>query len=156
MVHLLEGGSNSGSPLISNFIKVDERAVNFLLGFDEPDLKIRNYSYIVKPKKSFEDLILPSEFKNRLMNISNWYSEKRYPLKFLFCGPSGNGKKTTAEAFCREAGVNLQIVDSKVFLESQSLETTDLVMREALLQNSALYLQDFGLLLEDTRTKELL
>lgn len=154
MVHLLEGESNLGSSLISSFIKVDERIVNFLLGFDEPDLKIRNYSYVVKPKKSFEDLILPSKFKSRLMNISNWYSENRYPLRFLFCSPSGNGKKITAEAICREAGINLLIVDSKVFLESQSLETADLVMREALLQNSALYLQAFDVLLEDRESRE--
>jgi SpoVK/Ycf46/Vps4 family AAA+-type ATPase len=154
MVHLSKGEASAGLSLLSRFIIIDERIINFLLGFNEPDLKIRNYSYVVKPQSSFEDLILPSEFKKRLMSIASWSienktCEKKTHLKLLFCGPPGSGKKTAVEAVCREAGINLFIVDSKIFLENQSLETTSLIMREALLQNSALYLQAFDLLLED-------
>jgi len=149
LVHLLEGGANTVLSLVSSFIKIDERVINFLLGFDEPDVKLLNYSYVVKPGRSFEDLILPLEFKSRLMSIAGRSSENKLPLKLLFCGPPGSGKKTAAEAVCREAGINLLVVDSKFFLESRSLETADLVMREALLQNSALYLQDFGVFPED-------
>ena len=139
--------------LISRFIKIDDRIINFLLGFDEPDLKIRDFSYVIKPKRSFEDLILPADFKSKLMNMASWYSENKFPLKLLFCGPPGSGKKTAAEAFCREAGINLLVVDSKVLLEGRSLETAYLIMREALLQNSALYLQAFDALLEDKEPK---
>jgi len=77
--------------LISSLIKVDERIVNFLLGFDDLDSRIRNFSYVIKPKRSFEDLILPEEFKHQLTNLAN--HGNRFPMKFLFCGPPGSGKK---------------------------------------------------------------
>lgn len=155
LIRLVEGEANTSLSLVSSFIKVDERIINFLLGFDEPEVKIRSCSRIVKPEKSFEDLILPSEFKSKLMNNSNRYSKNMCPLKLLFCGPPGSGKKTAAEVICREAETNLLVVDSKLFLESQSLETADLVMREALLQGSALYLQDFDVLFKDKESREL-
>jgi SpoVK/Ycf46/Vps4 family AAA+-type ATPase len=153
MIHLLEGEENIGLALISSFIKIDERIINFLLGSDEPDMKIKNFLQIIIPKKAFEDLILPSDFKSKLMNMASWYSGNKFPLKLLFCGPPGSGKKTAAEAFCREAGKNLLIVDSKILLEGRSSETADLIMREAILQNSALYLQAFDELLEDKEPK---
>jgi SpoVK/Ycf46/Vps4 family AAA+-type ATPase len=153
IVHLSEGEASAGLSLLSRFIKIDERIVNFLLGFNEPGLRIRNYSYIVKPRSSFEDLILPSEFKSKLMSIASWGSKNKLPMNLLFCGPPGSGKKTAAEAVCREAGINLLVVDSKILLEGRLPETAHLLMREALLQNSALYLQDFGVLLEDKESK---
>lgn len=148
LIHLLEGETNANLSLISHFIKVDERIINFLLEFDEPDLKIRDFSYLIKPKRSFNDLILFDDFKNKLMNITNWYQVNKLPAKLLFCGSPGCGKKSAAEAVCREARINLLVVDSKVLLENKPIETSYLIMREAILQNSALYLQDFDLLLE--------
>ncbi|MGB9939400.1 AAA family ATPase [Methanosarcina sp.] len=153
LIHFSEGEINTDPSLISRSIKIDDRIVNFLLGFDDLDLRIRNFSYTVKPDKSFEDLILPAELKSALINMAGWYSGNRLPLKFLFCGPSGSGKKTAAEAICREAGINLLVVDSKFLLEGKSLEIANLIMREALLQNSALYLQAFDVLLEDKEPK---
>jgi SpoVK/Ycf46/Vps4 family AAA+-type ATPase len=153
LIYLLEGEENSFLSLISSFIKIDERIINYLLGFDELDLKIRDFSYVIRPNRSFEDLILPADFKSNLVNLVNWYTENEFLLKLLFCGPPGSGKKTAAEAICKEEGINLLVVNSKVLLEGQSSEIADLVMREALLQNSALYLQDFYLLLEDKERK---
>jgi|GEM_PF-3197679 len=45
--------------------------------------------------------------------------------------------------------MNLLVVDSKALLEGSPVETAQFIMREALLQKSALYLQDFGALTED-------
>ncbi len=153
LIHLLEGETNANSSLISNFIKIDERIINFLLGFDELDPKIRNFSYVIKPKKSFDDLILPVDFKNKLMSIASWYKKNKFRPNILFCGPSGSGKKMAAEAICKELGINLAIVDSKVLIEVRSIDIAYLVMREALLQNSALYFQVFDVLLEGEEPK---
>jgi SpoVK/Ycf46/Vps4 family AAA+-type ATPase len=154
LVNLLEGEENAGLSLISSFIKIDERIINFLLGFNEMDLKIRDFSYLIKPKKTFDDLILSPDFKDRIMNISSKYNAAKLPSRLLFCGPSGCGKKIVAEAVCREAGLNLLVVDSKFFHEvRQSSSTVYLIMREALLQNSAIYFQDFDMLYEDKEPK---
>lgn len=155
LINLLERNENAGLSLISSFIKVDDRIVNFLLGFDDLDSRIQDFSYVIKPKRSFEDLILPEEFKYQLINLANCYSGNRLPMKFLFCGPPGSGKKSTAEAVCRNAGINLLVVDSNALLEGNPVETAHFTMREALLQKSALYLQDFDALTEDKEPKNI-
>jgi ATP-dependent 26S proteasome regulatory subunit len=153
LVYLSGVEANASSSLISSFIKVDERIISYLLGFNELDFRIRDFSYVIKSNRSFDDLILPADFKSKLMNVASWYSGNKLPSKLLFCGPPGSGKKTAAEAICREAGINLLVTDSKVLLERKSLETAYLIMREALLQNAALYLQAFDVLFEDKEQK---
>jgi hypothetical protein len=139
--------------LISTFIKVDERIINFLLGFDELDPRIRDFSYLLETKRSFEALILPEDLKSRLKDSVNWHILNRTPLKLLFKGPYGSGKKTAAEAACREANTYLLIVDSKVLLENNFPEIASLVLREALLQDSALYFEEFDALLAVNEAK---
>lgn len=135
--------------VISAFIKVDDRIIDFLLGFDEPDSRIRNFSNLMKAKNSFENLILPEDLISRLQDSVNWHIVNKIPLKFLFKGPCGSGRKATAEAICREAGNNLLIVDSKALSGSRFPEIAGLVLREALLQESAIYLDNFDTLAAD-------
>jgi SpoVK/Ycf46/Vps4 family AAA+-type ATPase len=157
LIHLA-GKDEKESPegqqsLLSTPIKVDKRIINFLLGFDGLDSRIQDYSYLIKEKKSFEALILPEYLKSSLKDSVNWHTQNKIPLRFLFKGPYGSGKKTAAEAVSREAGTDLLIVDSKVLLENNSPEIASFVLREALLQNSALYLEDFDTLLADKEAK---
>lgn len=135
--------------VISTFVKVDNRIIDFLLGSNELDSRIKDFSKLIKAKKSFEALVLPEELKNRLQDSVNWHLRNRNPLKFLFKGPYGSGRKATAEAACREAGINLLIVDTKAILQRGFSELSELVLREALLQDSALYLENFNALAAD-------
>ena len=59
------------------------------------------------------------------------------------------GKKLPQRLPVGEVGTDLLIVDSKAFLENRSPEIAGLVLREALLQNSALYFEEFDTLLAD-------
>lgn len=147
----LEGkgtGENSEGQqsLLSTALKVDERIINFLLEFDEPDQRIRDFSYIMETKRSFEDLVLPEDLKSRLKDSISWHIRNEVPLNFFFEGPDGSGKKITAEAACWGAGTDLLIVDSKALLANRFPEIVTLVLRESLLQNSALYLENFDAL----------
>jgi SpoVK/Ycf46/Vps4 family AAA+-type ATPase len=149
LIHLLEGEANKDSPMISSFIKTDERIINFLLEFDELDSRIKDYCYLIRSKKTFDDIILPEDLKCKLVNMANWSNGNKFPSRLLFFGPSGCGKKSAAEAICREVGLNLLVVDSKFLFEGRSSDASELIMREALLQNSALYLEACDLLFED-------
>jgi len=151
---VLEGSEIGKEPgeirsLISSCIRVDEEIINFLLGFDELDSKIQNLSYLLTPARSFGSLILPDDLKTRLKNSVEWHVWRDFPLKFLFQGPQGSGKKTTAEAVCYEMGMDLLVVDSKALLESRLPPHTivPLLLRETLLRDSALYFEDFDILL---------
>ncbi len=136
-------------PLLSKFLKVDDRIINFLLGENAIDQRIRNFSAIIKPQKSFQDLILPEDTITTFKNLINNHSIIKIPM-FFFYGPYGSGKKTAAEAICNELGMSMLVVNSKALMKDQALETIKPVLREALLQNSSMYFEGFdGLLKEE-------
>ncbi len=145
----LYDGQDDQLPLLSKYIKIDERIINFLLGSDEIDSGIRDFSKKIEPNRSFRDLMLEADNKNNLIELIKWHSRKKIPLIFLFHGPYGTGKKLTAEAICKGLKMPLLIVDSKALAKDETFETLDLVVREAKLQNSLLYLEGFDTLLKD-------
>ncbi len=133
------------SPLLSKSIKVDERIISFLSGSGELEPGLRNFSEVVEPKRNFNDIILTDDSKNTLMRLIKQHSDIK--LIFYFHGAYGTGKKMAAEAVCKELGMPLLVVDSKV-LKEESSETLILIIREALLQNSSLYIEGFDALFE--------
>lgn len=141
LIYLTDDRSESQVTLLSKSIKVDERIIGFLLGSDEIDQRIRNFSSIVEPKSSFNDLILAEVHKNTLMGLIRQYSNLNKPLMLYLHGPYGTGKKMTAEAVCMELGEKLLVVDSKPLMKDGSFETLKIVLREAMLQNSCAHLE---------------
>jgi SpoVK/Ycf46/Vps4 family AAA+-type ATPase len=148
-IYFIDDGLDGHSPLLSKPIKVDERIINYLLGSNEMDQQVRTFSTIIVPKRSFEDLIVSGDNKNILAELMKWHSQMKARLMFFFHGPYGTGKKMTAEAICNELGTSMFIVDSKALIQDESLETLGPILREALLQNSSLYLEDFDALLKE-------
>ncbi|MCX9010218.1 MAG: ATP-binding protein [Candidatus Methanoperedens sp.] len=136
---------DSHLPLLSRHIKVDERIISFLLGADEVDQSIRDFSTIIEPKRFFEEIISADDTKDALPGLIKRQSGKKIPM-FFFHGPYGTGKKMTAEAVCRELGLSLLVVDSKYLKGSEASENLKLVIREALLQKSSVYLEGFDFL----------
>jgi len=154
LIHLTGDGQNNQLPLISSFIKIDERIIGFLLGFEEPAKEVWNISQIVKPDTIFDDMVLPTDLKSSLKDMISWHIQNSIPSKFLFSGVKGSGKMSTAKAACKEAGIDMIVSDTKALLKddpSQFSETLNLLLREALLQNSALYFDNFDVLFEDQR-----
>lgn len=144
LVYLIE---DAQLPLLSKSIKVDERIISFLLGANDIDQRIRNFSALIEPEKSFNDLILEEEKLKTLKELIKQHSKMKVPV-FFFHGPYGTGKKMAAEAVCREIGMALLVVDSKALFKNESFENLAVVIREALLQNSSLYLEGFDALLK--------
>jgi len=153
LIHLAGDGTEDQHTLLSKSIKVDERIISYLLGSNEIDYRILNFSTKIDPKKSFKELILPDENKNTLIKQIKWHSDTNVPLMFLFHGPYGTGKKMTCEAVCRELGTSMLIVDSKALMNGDSHKMLTLILREALLQNSSLYIEGFDALMKEENAK---
>ena len=66
-ISLVGDGTDANPPLLSKFVKLDERIAAFLLNSDETDPKIASFSTLVKPVRSFDDLIVPDDQKNCLL-----------------------------------------------------------------------------------------
>jgi SpoVK/Ycf46/Vps4 family AAA+-type ATPase len=140
---------NGQHALLSKSINVDERIISYLLGTDEIDPRIRKFSTIIEPKRSFRELIFPDENKNKLKELIKWHSDSNVPLISLFWGPYGTGKKMTGEAVCKELRISLLMVDSKALVGGESLNTLSLILREALLRNSSLYIEGFDAIMKE-------
>lgn len=148
LISLVGDGSDSNPPLLSRFVKLDERIVAFLLNSDETDPKIARFSTLVNPVRSFEDLIVPDNQKNCLLEAVKRTIAEDSRLMFYFYGPSGTGKKLAVEACCKELGVNLLLADAGAFQKGAEGEALNFILREALLQKGAVFIENFDALWE--------
>jgi SpoVK/Ycf46/Vps4 family AAA+-type ATPase len=143
-------------PLLSKFLKIDERVATFLLGGNTIDTRLQPFSRLIRPNIQFGDLVLPIEVINRISVIARENFTNKNGLVFYFKGPYGVGKRSTAEAVCSELGGRLFIVEVNHLLSSEDTifeKKINLILREAVLQESALYWNGFhNLLAEDKRT----
>ncbi|MCE8425217.1 MAG: ATP-binding protein [Candidatus Methanoperedens sp.] len=147
LLYLNEDAQDGRIPLLSRSIKVDERIINYLLGGNEIDHRIQNFSLLIEPEKSLKDLIIAEKERNILIELIKRSSSMKAPI-FFFHGAYGTGKKMTAEAMCNELKKPFLVVDSRVLIKDESLEKLNIIIREALLQNSPLFIQGFDALLE--------
>jgi len=154
LLQLFDDPSHQHGPLLSKYLKADERLVEYLLDFDEIDARLLPYAYNAVPQTRLEDLLLPTDFKCRLELLCRGKWADNQGLILYFQGPHGVGKQTTAEALCRELGLGLLVVDGERLpnIKEVGFETAlRLVTREALLQNAALYWGGFDVLLADDK-----
>lgn len=152
LLHLFEDATQPHAPLLSQYLKIDERVTNFLLGGDEIDQRLRPYTHLVIPQTRLEQLPLPNSVRDRLARLVQATRMDQAGLTLYLQGPYGVGKQTAAEGLCHQMGLNLLVVDGTRLLASQEPaweEALTLIQREALLQNSAVYWDGFDALLAD-------
>jgi hypothetical protein len=154
--HLLRITDDPSRPtggLLGKCLRVDDRVIEYLLGSDEMDPRVRAYTSAVRPQKSIEDLVLPGDLKGKLGSLITILWEKT-PFIIYMQGSYGYGRKATAEALCRVLQLGLLVVDVDSLLSSQSMTVVDiceLVQREAVLRSDALYLEGFDALLSEDK-----
>ncbi|MDL1973313.1 MAG: ATP-binding protein [Deltaproteobacteria bacterium] len=158
LLHFFDDPSHQNPPLLSKYLRVDERVVNYLLGSDEIDTCLQTCARLSVPHTCLDDLFLPPDVKHRLVLLSQKKLVKDDGLIFYFQGPYGVGKQSTGEAVCRELGMGLLAVDGEHLLNVQGLDFSKavrLTAREVLLQGAALYFKGFDGLLADDKQASL-
>ncbi|MBD2450053.1 AAA family ATPase [Nostoc sp. FACHB-152] len=145
-------------PLLSKYLKISERIVNYLLDIDEIDSQISIYTKYKLPQVKLEQLLLPTEIKQRFQLLTQEPQALTEGCIFYFQGTYGVGKQATAEALCREVNTGLLIVDGERLLNTEAIAfdtAINLVCREARLQNAAIYWKGFDRLLENDKQARL-
>ncbi len=141
--------------LLARGLKLDERIVNFLLGTAGLDKQLSACFVPVRPFPGLQSLRWPDELKRQLLGVTGDYLQHMpagaRKLIYNFAGPRGTGRKTLAAALCRELSVPLMFVDVReVLLRHQDFEdAVRRILREAVLQPGAIFLDHFDRLLED-------
>ena len=142
LLQLFEDPSQQAPPLLSNYVKINERIVSYLLGSDEIEKSISPYVRIADPDISLSDVMLPDMINTRLKSFVLTPPAQNERALIYIQGTSGSGKKTTVKALCSELGRRLLIVDG-ARLSSVDEVNFDLLLqfikRESVLQNAVLY-----------------
>jgi len=140
-------------PLLSRGLKLDDRIVNFLLGFNFLDSRLDSFAKIINPERDWSAVVMDHLLKERLIQLSKEHFKKRIGdgLIFYFCGSYGAGKKLIAEALCQDLKLPLIIADTRELLNTEINfeKATRLLFRETLLQPAAVYLDHFDRLVTD-------
>ncbi|HET6232006.1 MAG TPA: AAA family ATPase, partial [Longimicrobiaceae bacterium] len=141
-------------PLLSRYLKVDERVVDFLVGVEAMDGALLHVVRPVASAPRLADLLLPDELARRLPLLAAERGPGGEPPVFHLQGPYGVGKESTAAALCREMGLGLLAVDVARLAADEPRAVADalrLAGREALLRGAALLLEGWDALLGDER-----
>jgi SpoVK/Ycf46/Vps4 family AAA+-type ATPase len=133
---------------------VDDRIVNYLLGFNLLDKKIEHFAKLIRAQTDLDELQLPEEQKSKIDSIIN-RSELKNGTNCFLHGPYGSGKKTVAQGICKQLGISLLTVDIG-YLITKEVDFEDNIarlFREAELQDAAVYLAHFDQLFSEDPKK---
>ncbi|MBU7005784.1 ATP-binding protein [Phosphitispora fastidiosa] len=142
-------------PLLSRFLKLDDRITGFLLESGEPDARLNSIIRLSFPEGPAE-VHIEQEVIDRLQGcvayqLNNNGSQGRNVI-LNFSGRYGAGKQTLAETVCYHAGLPILIADAGEMLDSSQpfREIMWVLGREALLQQAGLCLENFDRLVDET------
>ncbi len=155
--------SPSGSSDLAQFLQLDRRILNYLLGHNSLDGRLTDLITVQLPELTLEQVLVAATCKDRLTRLLHrpFLAPGNEPnnIVLYFYGPQGVGKRDLALGACRQLGCPLLYLDLER-LVAQPLEAERLLklaFREGLLLQAALYLDRLeALLRSDTRVRALL
>jgi AAA+ superfamily predicted ATPase len=162
LLQMTDNSPDGPSPLLSRFLKLDDRTVNFLLDFEQIDARLQSFGRLVSARAALDQVPVGEQIQSRIRSFIDWHYSKeesyREQIVFYFGGPYGSGKRLLAEAICHELELPLFIAEADKIAGGQVPfeEALWLLGREAVLQSAALCLQDFDSLLADDKHASLL
>lgn len=142
-------------PLISKFLKLDDRVVNYLLGFHDIDERLQDVARFVTPSDGpAQQLLMPEDagwlHQTARSTMGGQWEGAGNRVVFYFYGPYGAGKKSLAALIGRDLGIPLIIADMQKILAAPASrrESWQLLGREVILQQAGLVIDNFQVLLD--------
>ena len=135
------------SLLVREF-KLADRVVDFLVGRLSVDDDLADFCRPLEPVAALEEVLLPETTKSHVRGILRQASRGGEWPVMLFHGATGTGKKTLAEALCRDLGWPLLVVELGAVQRERHLfpDIVHKVLREAGLRQAALFLDGYHVL----------
>jgi SpoVK/Ycf46/Vps4 family AAA+-type ATPase len=129
-------------PLLAHYFKLDEQIVRFLLEHEGLDARLAPFCRLVAPTEAPVALALGVEAERALTALVAEARQTGQPLRLVFRGRAGAGKRSAAEALAARAGVPLLVVDlARALAAATDFEpAVRLACRQAWLQDALLYL----------------
>jgi SpoVK/Ycf46/Vps4 family AAA+-type ATPase len=153
LLEQIEDPSQPHQPLLAKYLKVDGRIVKYLMNSDELDARVQSYAMLRVPQVHRDVLLVDGDAKRGIEKfIQN--SPNAGEVIISLQGPYGAGKRSTAEAVCRESRRQLLIVDLERLTadgDATYAKALRFVQREAKLQSAAVYWQGFDTVLVEEK-----
>lgn len=154
LAHLFPDPHQTQPPLLSHYFKLDDQVIRLLLGQSGLDARLSSICRLVTPSVCLDDLHLNAEAKRALPFLLEQHQKNGSAVGLYFHGRPGSGRRAAAEALAHERQASLLIVNlaEAVSLDIDVDGVVKLICREAQLQNSILYLEDFDAVATEART----
>ena len=148
-----DGAGESQPPFLSRPLKLDDRALEFLLGICRTDGRLDRVSRIVSPRAGHAHIPRLQESRTRAVELIKSEPRERNII-FHLAGPDGAGRETLAKAICHDLDLPLISADLSMMLTQAATfeELIWLAGREAVLQPAALLLRGLDALLADAES----
>lgn len=151
LLHLWQDPSLPHPPLLAQYLKVDPRIVQYLLGSDQVDERVRHCAVLSHRRAGFPELRGDAETVQRIRGFLNNCGDQGRVVIYLQ-GPYGVGKEGTADALCREMNIPLLVVELDQLASDPDRywqAALSQLQREARLQQAAIYWKGFDCLLSE-------
>ena len=148
-------GSPEPAPLLQRSLKLDDRVVNFLLGFGQMDARLDPVARLVSQRAEINSALINDGLRVRVNDFlqSHFGEPKRAGQNLIFYlhGPYGSGRRALAESVSHDLGLPLIIGDVEKMLGGALPfeETVRLLGREAVMQPAALCLENMDCLIAE-------
>ena len=153
LLEQIEDPSQPHQPLLAKYLKVDGRIVKYLMNSDELDARVQSYAMLRVPQVHRDVMLVDGDAKRGIEKfVQN--SANAGEVIISLQGPYGAGKRSTAEAVCRESRRQLLIVDLERLAadgDATYAKALRFVQREAKLQSAAVYWQGFDTVLVEEK-----
>ncbi|HEX8845942.1 MAG TPA: AAA family ATPase [Pyrinomonadaceae bacterium] len=149
LLHLSDNPSDQRSPMLSRSLKLDDRIVNFLMGFEQLDARLERVARLSPTQADAESLAVDEATRSRINAfVASYFNDAKkagHNLVLYFCGPYGSGRRALSRAVCHDLGLSLIASDAGKMLgaETPFEELMWLLGRETLLHGAALCLENF-------------
>ena len=147
LVQLLDTSSDSPVPLLQRSLKLDDRIVNFLLGFRQMDARLGDVAHVMVPSAAAHLATGLNEVREQMGSFLHRHFNAPQSLTrnviFYLHGPSGSGKRALAASVSHDLGLPLLVGDMEQLLSGPLgfEEALWLLCREAVLQPAVLCLE---------------
>lgn len=150
-------GTDFAGDLTECTVEIDRRMLDFVVGLDTEFSEIVDGSHLYSPSVDFEDVILPVETKQLLLQtVENFDTYKLVQknldvdkkiaygrgMALLFYGSSGTGKTMTANALATKLGKKVLLINFPYLGNNEAGQIIKLIFREAKIHDAILFFDE--------------
>jgi len=154
LVQMTDTSPDGPAPLLQRLLKLDDRVVNFLLGFRQTDARLEHVAHLLAPQAKAQLATVLEDLREQMRSFLTTHFSARQSagnVIFYLHGPYASGKRALAESVSHDLGLPLIVGDVEQMLSGPLgfEEAIWLLCREAVLQPAVLCLEHVdGLLAE--------